>query len=104
MLRKNPADQGLYAFEGASWLDVLITIIVLLLRSRPSVMIALLRNFFALTNVALFLFAAVVLAWFVYTFLLRRMLRARHIANLRTKRLLEERDGEPEQDNAQSQV
>ncbi len=51
------------------------------------------RNFLALSNLARFLFAAAVLVWFVYTVILRRILRARRIANARMRRLLREAGG-----------
>jgi hypothetical protein len=49
-----------------------------------------LRNFFALSNVAIFVFAAAVLAWFLYAVILRRLLRARRIANARMRRIMRE--------------
>ena len=49
-----------------------------------------LHNVFALSNLAIFLFAVLVLAWFVYTVILRRLLRARRIANARMKRMMRE--------------
>ena len=48
-----------------------------------------LANFWTLGTVLL---AFAVLAWFVYTAFLRKLLRVRRIANLRLRRLLEERD------------
>ncbi|HMK30826.1 MAG TPA: hypothetical protein VK473_14160 [Terriglobales bacterium] len=36
---------------------------------------------------------AATLAWFVYWVFLRRWWRAKHIANIRLRRMLEERDG-----------
>lgn len=47
-----------------------------------------LHNLLALSNLAIFAFAALVLAWFFYAVLLRRILRARRIANARMKRMM----------------
>jgi hypothetical protein len=52
--------------------------------------LAVLHNVLALSNVALFVFAAGVLAWFLYAVIVRRLLRARRIANARMKRMLQE--------------
>ena len=49
-----------------------------------------LRNFFALSNLAIFVFAAAVLVWFFYTVIVRRLLRARRIANARMRRIMRE--------------
>ena len=56
----------------------------------------LLRTVVALADVLLLFGSAGVLLWFIYRIYLRRVLRARRIANLRMKRLLEERDDEGE--------
>jgi hypothetical protein len=53
-------------------------------------LLAILRNLLALANLALFLFAAAALAWFLYAVILRRMLRARRIANARMRRMMRE--------------
>ena len=58
-----------------------------------------LHNLLALSNLAIFVFAAVVLAWFLYAVLLRRILRARHIANLRMKRMMREAAARTEDSN-----
>jgi len=57
----------------------------------------LLRTVVALADGLLLVGSAVVLLWFIYRIYLRRVLRARRIANLRMKRLLEERDGRGEE-------
>ena len=44
--------------------------------------------------VALTLCTAGTLLWFLYSFSLRRLIRARRIANLRLKRMLQERNEE----------
>lgn len=49
-----------------------------------------LHTFFALSNLTIFMFAAAVLAWFVYAVILRRILRARRIANARMRRMMRE--------------
>lgn len=56
----------------------------------PDRVFGFLRNVFALANIALFLFAAAVLAWFLYAVILRRLWRARRIANARMRRMLRE--------------
>jgi hypothetical protein len=43
-------------------------------------------------SLALVLGSVGVLLWFVYSFCLRRLLRVRRIANIRLKRMLEERE------------
>ena len=53
-----------------------------------------LRTVVALADVLLLFGSALVLLWFIYRIYLRRIWRARRIANLRMKRLLEERNGE----------
>ena len=63
----------------------------------PEIGLRLLRTVVALADVVLLFGSAVVLLWFIYRIYLRRVLRARRIANLRMKRLLEERDGESEE-------
>lgn len=63
--------------------------VVLIIRA-PERVSGTLRNVFALSNLAIFVFAAVVLAWFVYAVILRRLLRARRIANARMKRMMRE--------------
>ena len=49
-----------------------------------------LDNFGAISNLILLLASAAVLFWFLYWFLLRRLIRARRIANLRERRMLRE--------------
>jgi peptidoglycan/LPS O-acetylase OafA/YrhL len=58
----------------------------------------LLHNLLALWSVGLLLAAAATLAWFLYWFFLRRLLRARRIANLRFQRLMRERMEKTEKD------
>lgn len=63
----------------------------------PDQVSGVLHNFFALSNLLIFVFAAAVLVWFIYAVILRRLLRARRIANARMKRMMREagehRDG-----------
>jgi hypothetical protein len=49
-----------------------------------------LRSVFALSNLAILVFAVLVLAWFFYSVILRKILRARGIANARMKRMMRE--------------
>jgi hypothetical protein len=69
---------------------VLIAGIIALIVWAPAGVLAVLHNVLALSNVALFVFAAGVLAWFLYAVIVRRLLRARRIANARMKRMLQE--------------
>jgi heme exporter protein D len=75
------------------WRVVAVTLIagsLALLIWAPGQVSEALRNFLALGNLAIFLFAAVVLAWFFYAVILRRILRARRIANARMRRMMRE--------------
>jgi hypothetical protein len=51
-------------------------------------MMAWVENFAAMGNFLLLLLAAGTLAWFLFYFFLRRLIRARRIANARERRLL----------------
>jgi uncharacterized membrane protein YqjE len=64
--------------------------IMALIAWAPESVTNVLHNLFALSNVAIFVFAAAVLAWFVYAVILRRILRARRIANARMRRMMRE--------------
>jgi hypothetical protein len=48
------------------------------------------ESFAAMGNLMLLLLAAGTLVWFLFYFFLRRIIRARRIANLRERRLLRE--------------
>ena len=48
------------------------------------------ENLAAIGNLVLWLLAAGTLAWFLFYFLLRRLLRARRIAHARERRMLRE--------------
>lgn len=50
------------------------------------------HNLLALGSVALLLAAIGTLLWFFYWFFLRRLLRARRIANARFRRMMKERE------------
>jgi len=69
---------------------VVVGALVVLIVGAPNWVLSILRNFLALSNLALFLFAAAALAWFLYAVILRRMLRARRIANRRMRRMMRE--------------
>jgi Na+/proline symporter len=71
---------------------ILVAGIVLLLVYSPPNLLDAFHSLLALTSVAL-LFAAVgTLVWFFYWFFLRRLLRARRIANARLNRIMRERE------------
>lgn len=70
---------------------ILVAGIVLLLVYSPPNLLDAFHSLLTLTSVAL-LFAAVgTLVWFFYWFFLRRLLRARRIANARLNRIMRER-------------
>lgn len=68
-----PCRPLLAAYAPFTWLDVV-------------------HNVLALWSFALLLAVLGTLLWFFYWFFLRRFLRARHIANLRLKRMMQERE------------
>ena len=70
-------------------LGLLVGMFVLMVWA-PDQVSGVLHNLFALSNLAIFIFAAAVLMWFFYAVFLRRVLRARRIANARMKRLMRE--------------
>ena len=67
---------------------------------RPLVGFGMLAYVLALASVALLLVAIGTLLWFFYWFFLRRLLRARRIANARFRRMMRERE---EQGNREGQ-
>ena len=69
---------------------VLAAVLVVIILWAPGQSLAVLHNVLALSNVALFLFAAAVLVWFLYAVILKRILRARRIANARMRRMMRE--------------
>jgi hypothetical protein len=73
------------------WLTLgIAAVLVAVASARPQLLVEVLRNLAAITNILLFVFAFCALAWFFYWVILRRMLRARRIANARMKRLIRE--------------
>jgi len=78
-------------FRGAA-IVILASFAILVLVPRFGVPI--LRDLVAASNVLILLGSAIALAYFVYRIFLRRVWRARHIANLRLKRLLAEKEAE----------
>jgi hypothetical protein len=58
----------------------------------PSPFLEFAHNLLALWSFALLAASLATLFWFLYWFFLRRIIRARHIANLRLKRIMEERN------------
>ena len=69
---------------------VLLVGSVALIMWAPDQVSGVLHNLFALSNLAIFIFAAAVLVWFFYAVFLRRVLRVRRIANARMKRMMRE--------------
>lgn len=68
----------------------ILAVLVAVALLAPSRTLSFIHNVLALSNVALFLFAAAVLVWFLYAVILRRILRARRIANARMRRMMRE--------------
>jgi hypothetical protein len=66
--------------------------VLLVLASIPTTLFDLVHNLLALGSVALLLAAIATLLWFFYWFFLRRLLRARRIANARLRRMMRERN------------
>ena len=66
----------------------------------PTTLFEVIHNVLALASVALLLVAIGTLVWFFYWFFLRRLLRARRIANARFRRMMRERE---EQGNREGQ-
>lgn len=73
---------------------LVIGIALLLLYSPPGLLDAF-HSLLALTSVALLFVAVGTLLWFFYWFFLRRLLRARRIANARLNRMMREREEPP---------
>ena len=70
----------------------LVAVVVLILAFGPPAAIELLRGIANWWSVGLIAASAGTLVWFFYWVYLRRWLRVRRIANLRSKRMLQERD------------
>jgi uncharacterized protein YacL len=69
---------------------VLLVGCIVLIVWAPDQVSEVLHNVFALSNVLIFVFAVAVLAWFFYAVILRKLLRARRLANARMKRMMRE--------------
>lgn len=62
--------------------------------SDPPLVVDALRVLENVWNLALLIAAVVTLFWFIYRVFLRKLLRARRIANLRLARMMRERGGQ----------
>ena len=87
--------------DGVGWLRgvavvILASFAVLIL--MPRIGVPILRDLVAASNLVILFGSAIVLIYFVYRIYLRRVWRARHIANLRLKRLLAEKEGTDNRD------
>lgn len=71
-------------------LSVLVAVLFFLVFA-PTRLLEIAHNFLALWSFALLAASLATLVWFLYWFFLRRIMRARRIANLRLKRMVEER-------------
>lgn len=83
--------------DGLNWLRgaaVVILASFALLVFVPKVGAIILRDIVAASNLLILFGSATALLYFVYRIYLRRVWRARHIANLRLKRLLAEKEDE----------
>ena len=83
--------------DGFSWLRgfaVVVLVSFAMLFFVPRIGVPILRDLVAASNLLILFGSAIVLVYFVYRIYLRRIWRARHIANLRLKRLLAEKEGE----------
>jgi len=69
---------------------LVVVVGVICLALAPQRVLRLVDDLLWLANTFLFLFCLAVLAWFVYRFILRRLLRARRIRNARLARLVRE--------------
>lgn len=65
---------------------------VLFFLFAPARVLEIAHNLLALWSLALLAGSLATLAWFLYWFFLRRIIRARRIANLRLRRIMEERE------------
>ena len=75
---------------------ILVAGILLVLALAPPPVLRTLDALLSLSSIALFLFSFGTLGWFVYWYFLRRIIRARRIANARLARILRE-GGDAEQ-------
>lgn len=69
---------------------VLVVALVMFLAYAPNALLEVFHNFLALWAFGLLVLAIGTLLWFIKSFFLRRILRARRIANARMNRLMRE--------------
>jgi membrane protease YdiL (CAAX protease family) len=69
---------------------ILVAALVVFLAYAPDMLLEAFHNFLALWAFGLLVLAVVTLLWFIKSFCLRRILRARRIANARMNRLMRE--------------
>jgi hypothetical protein len=86
MQRQHPV----YRFRNVG--AIVVTILIFILAFGPEPVRDFLRGVANWWSLALVLGAAGTLLWFVYSICLRRLWRIRRIANIRLKRILEERE------------
>ena len=80
--------------EGFRWgrgVVLAIAVSIAILVFVPTIGLPILRNLVAASNLFIVLGSAIALIYFVYRIYFRRVWRARHIANLRLKRMLAEK-------------
>ena len=70
----------------------LVVALMLIFALGINPIIDIIRGFANFWTLGLVVFAAATLVWFFYWICLRRLLRVRRIANIRLRRMLEERD------------
>jgi flagellar biosynthesis protein FliQ len=77
---------------------VIVAATILIVAFVPGLAVRLIDSLLAISNLALFFAVVATLGWFFYWFFLRRMIRARRIANARLRRILSEKieDEQPE--------
>lgn len=78
---------------------VLVAATIFIVTFVPGLAVRLIEYVLAISNLALFFAVVATLGWFFYWFFLRRMIRARRIANARLRRILSEKieDEQPEE-------
>jgi hypothetical protein len=70
----------------------LVVVLALIFRFAPPPIVDIIRSIANLWTVGLILATAGTLLWFVYWIYFRKLLRVRRIANLRLRRMLDERE------------
>lgn len=81
-----------YRLREAAFL--LVAALALILAFAPDPIVDILRSLANFWTIGLIFATAGTLLWFVYRVYLRRLWRVRRIANIRLRRILEERDGD----------